>query len=518
MAKNAKNATVNLSGYKGQRVMVEVLYEFSDAVHSARVTCPGNRLKAYLEYAILDANHFPSRDALEDILHNCRIRFGVDREALEMVQTLLREQGGKTGPVQVARGQPAVGGEDGRLDMLVNPSSEKARYRQDEQGKIDYHETYLIENAYAGKDIAIIRPPTRGTLGKDIFGNILPTSDGAPFSIRLGSNVELDEKSGHIKAQIDGRVVFENNVISVVDQYVIEGDVALSIGNVNFVGEVTVRGNVLDDFTIRGKKAINIAGDVGAAKLMSDGDITIRGGVAGKGRSLLKSQNGWVRSKYLNNTRVESYKGVAARNEIVNSRIYTSGPVLIPRGAIISGEVTALQGVEAHTLGSTLGVMTRVGTGLDWVTEDHQAQLRDRIELLDRQIAKLTASVEPVINQPDRTRTYAGAKKKLMKDVLDNLKTFRREREQLKEELVRMAEGKHAGAIFQVNVRKMLHMGVLVRLGAVMEHIRKDMKGPLSLMQTPDGEKIQPVPLKALPVEMEEEEEDAEDEERGRKT
>ncbi len=62
----------------------------------------------------------------------------------------------------------------------------------------------------------------------------------------------------------------------------IQGDVGVETGNINFTGKVIVSGNVMSGYEIISNEDIEINGIVECATLKSKGDITIRQGVQGK--------------------------------------------------------------------------------------------------------------------------------------------------------------------------------------------------------------------------------------------
>jgi uncharacterized protein len=96
--------------------------------------------------------------------------------------------------------------------------------------------------------------------------------------LKLGQNVRSGGDNNEILfAEIHGRVKQEGDTIQVVEEYVVDGDVDFSIGNIRFNGFVEVRGDVLDGFQVSASKGLKITGNVGACRLISHGNIEFCG-------------------------------------------------------------------------------------------------------------------------------------------------------------------------------------------------------------------------------------------------
>jgi len=81
-------------------------------------------------------------------------------------------------------------------------------------------------------------------------------------------------------------VLYDGKTVSVTEEYLVQGDVDLAVGNIDFRGFVQVKGDVLDDFDIHAIKGIQVNGNVGICQISSEGDIAL-GGMAGQGRGTI---------------------------------------------------------------------------------------------------------------------------------------------------------------------------------------------------------------------------------------
>lgn len=65
-----------------------------------------------------------------------------------------------------------------------------------------------------------------------------------------GRNVYSGEDGLSLYSEIDGQVMYIDGKLSVFSTYEVPADVDNSTGNINFVGNLSVRGNVLSGFVV----------------------------------------------------------------------------------------------------------------------------------------------------------------------------------------------------------------------------------------------------------------------------
>ncbi len=74
-----------------------------------------------------------------------------------------------------------------------------------------------------------------------------------------------------------------NNKFWVEDELKIDGDVNYSTGNINYISNVVISGNVLSGFNVKSSKNITIKGFVeDGAIITAEGDIEIHNGIIGE--------------------------------------------------------------------------------------------------------------------------------------------------------------------------------------------------------------------------------------------
>ncbi|MCL2000441.1 MAG: FapA family protein [Planctomycetes bacterium] len=476
---------VELSGYGGAPVsMYTVFYDRNPDREIHIVTSP-DRMYAYMK--ILPGPKFSGVTvaAVAGIL----MAAGVVRGLIEQgINHFIAQQSGPApfdGYFQVARGEPMRKGEDGSIEFHVQPTSFRPRYDKDDAGNIDFKQLNLIENCFAGQRVASILPPGPGRAGINVFGEELPPVAGAPVQVRTGPGVSVASNDREFTAEIEGRLIYEDGVLTVSPILEIAHDVDYSVGNIDFVGKVLVQGSLLDGFYINAKQGVEISGEVGAARITSKGKVKIVGGIRGKNAAIIACHD--LSAHYIDDAVIEASGDVEATKEILNSDVKSLGCVSIPDGAIVGGAVCGFKGVEAGVIGSEIGVATRVAAGLNWTEEIRKEEMRDKIaEYMDR-ILSSKMVLDPLFAD-DSVKTRLGSEQKsLLSELISELRALRENLLDVLQDRASLVSRRQDGMVDQINVRKMLYPGVKVNFSQVEGEVKDSAKGPLSIVQDVSG-------------------------------
>ncbi len=216
---------------------------------------------------------------------------------------------------------------------------------------IDYKLTDFFRPVFAGYPIAEIHLPTEGVEGVNFSGVVMPAKGGLHPKIPNGTNTEISEDGTMVVSTIDGDVTFSKGVFSVRNTINITGDVDYSTGNINFMGDVHVKGNVRDNFIVRATGNVTVGGVLEAGTIDADGDVVITGGILGNKDGTIRSR-GNVKAKFMESCKVFA-GGSIVTDYIVHSEIYADGPIVVNTGkaSIIGGSISAHGYVEAKVLG-----------------------------------------------------------------------------------------------------------------------------------------------------------------------
>ncbi len=270
----------------------------------------------------------------------------------------------------------------------------------------------------AGQQVAEMVPPKLFVPGRDIFGQPISKVFSPVPPLKLGKNLQQDE-SGHVASLIDGELVRRGNEVSVDPVLSVPTDVDFGTGNIHFTGIVKVAKDVLDSFVVEGAMGVNVGGVVGAATVTANnGSVQLSGGINGRDIGSVKASVD-IHSKYVNEAKLEAGHDITVDKDAVASTMLALGKVTVAN-RIIGGLTTAGHMVEAGTLGSSAGVMTRVIVGAGLSTEQ---AARVRVRVKKRLFARTVIQIGPRVTR-EFGNDVAGPIEVLLDTQTGEIKTF----------------------------------------------------------------------------------------------
>ncbi len=396
------------------------------------------------------------------------------------------EMGLKLEPTVLARGTEPVSGTDGWFELAVKVSGEETSFEEDEEGNIDLRNLNAYSEIEPDQKLGTIHPPRDGTPGTTVQGLPVPAERGQPFELIAGEGVILKFEDRVAFAEKSGRTLFEKQIISVVDQLVVPGDVDLNIGNIDFHGFVEVKGDVPDDFDIKATKGIKVSGHIGACNIESAGSIEITS-MAGKETGQITC-HGDLHANFLNQVAVVCYGDVYVTNEIRNSVVKSTGKVIVERGSIIGGSCTTMDGIEAKDLGTGSGQKTRVVAGVYFPDADRFDYLREQLKNINQQIESINAALEPLKQHLKKDDDIAATAEVRLSILNEQLGKLHEEKNNFSAEIKASKPQEFNSQNPKINILKSLKEGVFIVLGNSAEEIKIERSGPMSIIEnTRDG-------------------------------
>lgn len=328
---------------------------------------------------------------LEEILDAC----ARENVKLEIDEAAINAQIRSEYPVEtiIAKGKRPRDGRDGSISFTVDVSAKPQFIAEPKNGeKIDYRSAMQVTLVAPGDVLAEITPPTPGEQGFDVHGRVLEPAPGAPARIHLGEGVE--EVDGKAVATVAGTPSYYDDELLIKRNYVLQGDVDLSTGNIAFPGTVIIHGNVTDGFEVSSDENVVVNGIVDGAKIRAKGYVKCAGGIQGKGKAEVIAGT-FVSAMYVESASIVAETDVMVTKDVLHSRISCLGTLKLG-GSLIGGETIAFKGVECSYLGSEMGVRTPVNIRKHYrqekAKEQVEAVLQEANAILERvkQWANLT--------------------------------------------------------------------------------------------------------------------------------
>ncbi len=326
----------------------------------------------------------PDRDEVTALLKDAGVTHGVTGASLDRVcapRSVVER-------VLVAVGVRPIDGRPGWAEFLVGARDPDPG--NGENGKVDFHDLQLIHNALKDQKIAIAHPPQPGTPGVTVRGKEIRPKDGVRAVLRPGPNTAwAGQPQTELLATVDGHVAIRpDGSVEVKPSMTITGNVDFSTGNIDFVGSLIVRGDVIGNFTVKVKKDLEIFGNVEDAVIEVGGDVTIKKGFLGHGTGKIVA-GGNVKLSHILNETVESAKDVLLEKEAVNGTIRAGGKIIAPRAVIAGGRLEAVHEIEVNTLGSADGSGAKVQVG-------RRGRILERLNVLEKELKSAEKQVGEV--------------------------------------------------------------------------------------------------------------------------
>jgi len=290
---------------------------------------------------------------LEDVLDACHR----ENIQVEINEKLVEKQLLVSTPVEIAiaKGIKPEDGKDGYIEYKIDMSA-KPQFIPKDDNTVDYKSAMQITLVNAGDVLADVIAPTEGSDGMDVRGSPIKAKAGEKAKYFLGEGVE--EKDGHIVVTAAGTPNIQDDVIVVHRHYVLQGDVDLSSGNINFPGTVVIHGNVTDGFEVVSEENIVVNGLISGAKVTAKGYVKCAGGIQGKGKADIIAGS-FVAATFVSAATIVAEGDIVITKDILHSTVSCLGELRLG-GSIIGGVATAFKGVECGELGSESGVKTIV--------------------------------------------------------------------------------------------------------------------------------------------------------------
>jgi len=335
-----------------------------------------------------------SREDIEVMLRNSGVVYGWDDAAIDaLVDEPIYSQ-----RVPVALGTKPVNGSDAKITYFFD-TSVKIKPREIE-GKVDFKELNTIRNVLKGEELAKKEPAQKGIPGRTVSGRMLPAKDGRDVAFDLGNNVQLSKDGLRLVSTADGQVMLLQGRVTVETVMIIAGDVDTSVGNINFLGSVIVKGSVSDGFTVKAVGNIEVMGNVGKAVLETHADIIVHQGINGGGEGRVSAgQSIW--SKFIQNATAEAGLYVIVSDGVLHSRVVAGKKILCKgkRAKIVGGYLRASEEINASSLGAIGSGETILEVGIDPKVKEQMVTLNNEVEALGKEFNGANLNLQSLLKQ-----------------------------------------------------------------------------------------------------------------------
>ncbi len=360
--------------------------KFASAKERICIEVSGDELRAFVTVNVAQ-QEILGTDLIKEVvleLNRRGVVYGIKKDVL------LNLVVGKT--VLIAEGELPQNGKDSQ-NKLYQIKEAKPEIKED--GTADHYDLNLINMVSEGEWLGQKTHATPGKEGKTVYGNPIKPMPGKDYPIFFDrKTVRAVEEEGKttLFAVRKGAVYFAGDSIGVSNHLEIGDNVGVKTGNVDFDGYLTVKGTVEDNYTITTTKDIEVLSEYGVGSCReinsSEGSIYIRGGIAGKGKTVIKCKKN-LYLKFVADAEIICDGSVHVGFYCLNSNIIAKEVILESlKGQIIGGNITA----DIRVLAATYGTPSEKRTNISVKGFDRIA-LKDSLEQLTQEIEQLKTSM-----------------------------------------------------------------------------------------------------------------------------
>ncbi|MDF2986662.1 MAG: hypothetical protein K0R50_2172 [Eubacterium sp.] len=435
------------------------------------VTVLPDELKAFVTLYPGENNSPVSKDEIITALKNQKVTYGIREDVINYYSEhpIYNEE------FCIAEGVPAQNGKNGTVIYHFDTSVDKTPTILDD-GRINYRELNLIQSVAQGQLLCSLVPPVAGAQGITVKGKVIPAINGRPAVLPRGKNVHSSQDGQNLYASTDGEVEYlDASKVSVYTNHEIPADVDNSTGNVNFVGSVIIKGNVLSGFSVEAGGNVEVYGVVEGATIKAGGNIILRRGIQGMGKGTLIA-GGDIVSRYIEYCNVEANNNIQSE-AVMHSNIKCGNKLELTgrKGLLVGGTCKVGKIIVAKVIGSHMATVTDLEVGTDPTVRERYKQIKEEISSGESDIKKadqaiailkklegmgaLTPDKQEILTKSVRTKIYLSS----------SLEELKKEIAILDEKLQQEGSGK----IRSLNV---IYPGVKVTIGSSMMYVKEPLQ------------------------------------------
>jgi uncharacterized protein (DUF342 family) len=313
--------------------------------------------------------------------------------------------------VIVARAKPAENGVDGTITYLFDKTVD-GKPVEDEKGNVNYKNLGTIRTILRTTPIADITFPTDGEEGFDVRGQTIVPRPGKKASYQLGPGTMLTREDTQIVATIDGALFWRNNSFCIDHEITIKSDIDFKTGNIDFIGDVTINGDVLEGFKVVSEKgSVLVKGAVFGGEITAGIDVTLK-----KGANHAKiTAKGNVDALFCEYSTINCDGDFASQNLILCD-VYCGGKLSTKGGSggLVGGRYTVITECDVGNIGSQHYPITEITLGNNAVLANEKVEIIRGIEKRNQEVHDLGLIIDYLNNKKKELRRLPEDKEEVL--------------------------------------------------------------------------------------------------------
>lgn len=373
----------------------------------------------------------------------------------------------------VAKATLPIEGSDAKIEYFFNTEvTSKPKLNND--GSVDFHRLDNMSKVQEGELLARLTVADRGTPGTDVMGGKLMPKRVVSKVLKKTQYTRISDDGLELYSLVSGHVTIVDDKVFVSDVYEVPADVDTSTGDIDYAGNVLIRGNVRTGYTVRAKGNIVVNGVVEGATLIADGEIVLKRGIQGMNRGILQA-NGNIVTKFIENSTVKSGATISTE-AILHSKIEAKNEIIVAgkRGLVTGGELKAGALITLKVAGSTMGTATVLEVGIDPVISDRYHEVEQRIGELRKEQGQLEQAFQLMRKKVMQGAKLPADKIAFVKAIPAKLGKYEEEMNQLLDEYLGLKEQLDDMNKGVIVVQNMVYPGVKLLISNLVYYVRKE--------------------------------------------
>ncbi|WP_061236090.1 DUF342 domain-containing protein [Leptospira interrogans] len=350
-------------------------------------------------------------------IHRDRVLTDEIRKILNLLERAAQKGDFTPIKMEVAKGVAPVPGENGWV-RFYHPMSKRVKLLED--GRADFRNIDRYINVKVGEKLATKFEGIPGIPGFDVFGNIIPAPSIKKPKLVVGNHIEernVIEEGKNLQeyfASSNG-VIFATEVsITVSPELQIAGNVGLSTGNIQFDGNVIVRGDVEPGSVVECTGSLVVYGNLESNQIKVGQDLIVHGGIKGSGTEIILV-TGRIQTKFIENSYLETEGDIIVEGAILNSTIDTLGSIILngQNGNLVSSKIRTNEGISVVSLGSSAELDVTVELEFHFKNDRSFQEISRKIQMGEKEMEKILPKIQQIKHMVQRFRGNLPEDKKI---------------------------------------------------------------------------------------------------------
>jgi uncharacterized protein (DUF342 family) len=288
----------------------------------------------------------------------------------------------------IASASPPIAGKDAVVTEIL-PIDPDAKPFLNEDGSVDYKKWDNIRQVKRGEVICTRTPPTPGIPGVSLFGRPLSPTPGEDYSLPSGMNTRVIDQETKLVAATDGFLYRSGRDICVGNIYIINGDVCYKTGNIEYSGDVLVRGNVIAGFSIKASGNVSVEGIIESAHIESkNGNVFVKNSIFGQNNAnIIAGKN--ISAENIQDAKVKAGKTLMVKGQIRNCKIETENLEMPVSGQVLSSSIAFRGRLRCGSIGGKTESLNEFT-----LVEDESRQYKKELQNINELSQKLNTAIE----------------------------------------------------------------------------------------------------------------------------